>query len=198
MAEAMAADQPVDTARGERRSLKDWVGWYYVPGIAFLVVGILALAEPPLASLAASIYVGAMLCVAGAFMTVGGIANLSHRGGWIGLVLGLLSLVTGFIMLRNPGIGAVSLVRVLGAWLIAGGILEVAIGFNIAVGRGWLILVSLINIVLGVFVLRMQPGAAFHFLGYFVGVSLVLQGLWSLLFTADLKALRRSLGTGTA
>ena len=198
MAEAMTADQAVGTAGTQRRSLKDWVGWHYLPGLAFLVVGIVALAEPPLASLAASIYVGAMLCVAGAFMAVGGIANLGHRGGWIGLVLGLLSLATGFIILRNPGVGAVSLVRVLGAWLIAGGILEVAIGFNIAVGRGWLVLVSIINIVLGVFVLRMQPGAAFHFLGYFVGASLVIQGLWSLLFTADLQALRRSIGLAAA
>lgn len=194
MAEAVTADQAIGTTGRQRRSLKEWAGWHYLPGLAFLVVGIVALAEPPLASLAASIYVGAMLCVAGAFMTVGGVANLGHRGGWIGLVLGLLALATGFIILQNPGVGAVSLVRVLGAWLVAGGILEAAIGFNIAVGRGWLILVSVINIILGVFVLRMQPGAAFHFLGYFVGASLVIQGLWSLLFTATLQELRHSIG----
>ena len=198
MAQAMTADQPIGTARGQRRSLKDWVGWYYLPGIAFLVVGIVALAEPPLASLAASIYVGAMLSVAGAFMAIGGIANLGHRGGWIGLVLGVLSLATGFIILTNPGVGAVSLVRVMGAWLIAGGILEVAIGFNIAVGRGWLVFVSIVNIVLGIFVLRMQPGAAFAFLGYFVGASLVLQGLWSLMFTADLQGRRHALESQSA
>lgn len=190
MSEATTADRSIGAA--QTGSLKDWAGWYYLPGVAFLVVGIVALAEPPLASLAASIYVGAMLCVAGAFMTFGGIANIGHRGGWIGLVLGLLSVVTGFIILGDPGLGAVSLVRVMGAWLIAGGVLEVAIGFNVAVGRGWLLLVSIINIVLGIFVLRMQPGAAFAFLGYFVGASLVFQGLWSLVFTAHLQGLRRS------
>jgi uncharacterized membrane protein HdeD (DUF308 family) len=75
-----------------QRSLKDWSGWDYVPGIAFLVVGVLALAMPLLASLAASIYLGAMLCVAGAFMLAGGLARTGHRGGWLSIILGVLSL----------------------------------------------------------------------------------------------------------
>src|ERR1043165_5082305 len=74
-----------------QRSLKDWSGWDYVPGIAFLVVGVLALAMPLLASLAASIYLGAMLCVAGSFILAGGIARTGHRGGWLSILLGLLS-----------------------------------------------------------------------------------------------------------
>ncbi len=189
MARSMTADR---TAFAGRRSLKDWPGWYYVPGISFLVIGVLALAEPPLASLAASFYVGAMLCVAGAFMLVGGIANITHKGGWIGVVLGVLSLVTGFVILENPIASVVSLVWVLGAWLIAGGILELAIGFKLPVGRGWLILVSLVNIVLGIFVIMMRSGAAFAFLGYVVGICLVLQGMWSLVFTADLHKARQS------
>lgn len=182
MADAMTADR----AAGTDRSLRDWRGWHYVPGVAFLAVGIVALVEPPLASLAASIYVGAMLCVAGAFMLAGGIANIRHKGGWIAVVLGLLSLVTGLVVLENPVLSAVSLVWLMGAWLIAGGVLELAIGFNMPVGRGWLIFVSLVNIGLGIFVIMLRPGAAFAFLGYFVGISLVAQGLWSLIFTAEL------------
>ena len=50
--------------------ISDWPGWDYVPGIAFLVIGALALAEPPLASLAAGIYLGAMICIAGKTMPV--------------------------------------------------------------------------------------------------------------------------------
>lgn len=192
MAETIVTDRTMRAGTGHR-SLKDWPGWYYVPGISFLVIGILALAEPPLASIAASIYVGAMLIVAGGFMLVGGIANITHKGGWIGAVLGVLSLVTGLIVLESPVASTISLVWILGAWLIAGGVLELAIGFNLPVGRGWLIFVSLVNIVLGIFVVMMRPGAAFAFLGYFVGVSLVLQGMWSLVFTADLHKARRSI-----
>ena len=186
MAQTLTANQPIGTSAGERRALKHWPGWYYLPGVAFVVVGILALAEPPLASLAASFYVGAMLCVAGAFMLVGGIANISHRGGWIGAFLGLLSLVTGLVFFKNPVGGVVSLVWITGAWLIVGGIFELAMGFNLPIGRGWLIFVSLVNMALGLFLVMLNAAAAFAFLGYVVGFSLVIQGFWSLVFTADL------------
>ena len=192
MATPVTTDRTIRTAPAGRPSLRDWPGWFYVPGIAFLVVGILAVAEPPLASLAAAFYVGAMLCVAGGVMFVGGIANISHHGGWIAVVLGLLSLIIGVVVLKNPAAGAVSLARLLAAWLIVGGLFELGFGFNIPLGRSWLVLVSLMNILLGAFVLVMRPGTAFAFFGYFVGVSLMFHGLWSLIFTAQLHDARRS------
>jgi uncharacterized membrane protein HdeD (DUF308 family) len=182
----------------ESKSLKDWSGWDYVPGIAFLVVGLLALAEPPLASLAASVYLGVMLCIAGAFMLAGGVAGIAHRGGWLAVLLGLLSVVVGLLVLYNPMAGAVSLTWVLGAWLLIGGIFELALGFSIPVGRTWLILVAIVNIALGAWVVMMDPSRAIAFLGYFVGISLVIRGLWSLFFTADLHRAQRFVETGTA
>lgn len=186
MAQAMAADQSAVSAQG--RSLKDWSGWDYVPGIAFLAVGILAVAEAPIASLATGIYLGAMLCVAGGFMLAGGIATISHRGAWLGIILGLLSLFAGVAVLYNPIAGAVSLVWVIGAWFIVGGIFEVAMGLRVQVGRGWLLLVGIVNIGLGAFVIMMEPAQAFTFLGYLVGISLIFRGLWALMFTTELHS----------
>lgn len=187
-----------DTRTADHRSIGDWPGWDYAPGIAFLVVGILALVEPPLASLATGIYLGAMLCVAGGFMLAGGIATIKNRGAWLGIVLGLLSLAVGVVVLYNPVAGAVSLVWVMGAWFIAGGIFELVTGFSIPVGKGWLILVGIVNLALGVFVLMMQPAQAFQFLGYFVGISLGFRGLWSLIFTADLHRAQNFVGAALA
>jgi uncharacterized membrane protein HdeD (DUF308 family) len=192
MPETIAAGGQVGVPPREHGSLKDWSGWDYVPGIAFLVVGILALAEPPLASLAASFYLGAMLCVAGGFMLAGGIAGIGHRAGWLAVFLGLLSLAAGLLVLYSPVAGAVSLVWVMGAWLIVGGLLELGTGFSIPVGRGWLILLGIVNIALGAFLVMMNPSDAFAFLGYFVGISLLFRGLWSLMFTADLHRARHS------
>lgn len=195
MAETMTEDRPSQSATAERTSLRDWPGWDYVPGIAFLVLGVFALAEPGLASLAAGIYLGAMLCVAGAFMLAGGVARIGHRGGWLGILLGLLSLAAGVVVLVNPIAGAISLVWVMGAWFVVGGIFELAMGFTIPVGRGWLILVGIVNLLLGGFVILLQPIEAFAFLGYFVGISLAFRGLWSLFFTADLHKAQRPIET---
>jgi uncharacterized membrane protein HdeD (DUF308 family) len=191
MAETIAAERMMRANETGRSSLREWPGWYYVPGVAFVVIGIVAIAEPPLASIAATFYVGAMLLVGGAFMFLGGVVNLKHRGSWIAAVIGLLSFITGLIVIEAPRASATMLVWVMGAWLIAGGLLELAIGFKLSIGRGWLILVSIVNIALGVFMVTMQPGVAFAFLGYVVGISMVVQGLWSLLFTADLNAALR-------
>jgi uncharacterized membrane protein HdeD (DUF308 family) len=188
----MTADPMRPTHATHQGSLRDWSGWHYVPGIAFLVVGILALLEPPLASLATGIYLGAMLCVAGGFMLAGGIAGVRHRGAWLAIMLGLLSLLAGVAVLYNPIAGAVSLVWVLGAWFIVGGVFELAMGFSVPVGRGWLIFVGIVNILLGAWVVMMNPSEAFQFLGYFVGISLVFRGLWSLFFTADIHRVHRT------
>jgi uncharacterized membrane protein HdeD (DUF308 family) len=181
---------------GHRRSLKDWSGWDYVPGIAFLVIGVLALAEPPLASLAASVYLGAMLCVAGAFMLAGGIAGVGHRGGWLAILLGILTVAVGVLIIYNPVVGAISLTWLMGAWFIVGGIFELALGFSIPAGRGWLILVGIVNIVLGAWVVMLDPAQAFAFLGFFVGISLIFRGLWSLLFMSDVHRAQRFIAPG--
>lgn len=190
MAETMTAGS-AGAYSADKRSIKDWPGWDYLAGIAFLVIGVLALTEPHLASFAAGIYLGATLCVAGGFMLAGGIAGVGHRGGWLGILLGLLSLAAGVIVLFNPVAGAISLVWVMGAWFIVGGAFELAMGFSVPVGRGWLILVAIVNLALGAFVLMLQPAEAFAFLGYLVGISLVFRGLWSLVFTASLHDVRR-------
>jgi uncharacterized membrane protein HdeD (DUF308 family) len=194
MAEATAADSAAPGGATHNKSLKDWSGWDYVLGIAFLVVGILALVEPPIASLATSFYLGFLFCVAGGFAIAGGIANIGRRGGWLALLLGLLSFAAGVMVLYNPVVGAVSLVWVMGAWFIVGGIFEIVMGFSVPIGKGWLILVGIVNLALGALVIMMQPEQAFTFLGYFVGISFVFRGLWSLFFTADLHRAEHMVG----
>ena len=189
----MAQAMPANAARTHKpqKKLSEWPGWDFVPGIAFMVIGVLALTQPPLTSLATGLYVGAMLVVGGAFAFAGGFVNIGQRGAWLMVLLGLLSVGAGVMMFYNPVAGAVSLVWVLGAWLLAGGILELVLAFNVPVGRGWLILVGLVDVIMGVFVVMMDPAQALTFLGYFVGVSFIVRGLWSVIFTSDLHGAER-------
>jgi uncharacterized membrane protein HdeD (DUF308 family) len=181
-------------AQATKASVGEWSGWDYLPGIAFVVVGVLALMLAPLTSLATGIYLGAMLCVAGGFSIVGGLAHLRQRGAWLAGLLGVLSLVVGIMVLYNPVLGAISLTWLLGAWFLVGGVFELLMGINVRIGRNWLILVGLINIVLGGFVVMMKPADAFLFAGYLVGLSLLFRGLWSLVFVRELHYAGSALG----
>ena len=172
--------------RANGKGLWEWSGWDYLPGIAFIVIGILALVEAPLASVATGIYLGAMLSVAGAFGLIGGFAHLGRRGSLLAAVLGLLTLVIGAVVLYNPVAGAISLTWLIGAWFVVGGVFELAMGFSMSLGRGWLILVGIVDLLLGALVLTMNPADAFVFLGYLVGVGLLVRGLWSVVFVGEL------------
>ena len=191
MARTITADGTAPSAETHGKGIADWSGWAYLPGIAFLVVGVLALTAPPLTSLAAGLYIGAMLLIAGAFALVGGLAHIRVRGGWLAALLGLISLVAGATIFYNPVAGAVSFVWVLGAWMIVSGICELGIAFSLPAGRGWLIFVGLADVALGLWATLMSPSQAFLFLGYFVGASLVYRGLWSLVFADDLRQIGR-------
>jgi uncharacterized membrane protein HdeD (DUF308 family) len=192
MAETVMSGRTAPGVASEHRSIAHWEGWHYLPGLAFVVLGVLALIEPSLASIAAGLYLGATLCVAGGFMLAGGIAGIRHRGGWLGVLLGLLTLAAGLIVLVNPIAGAISLVWVLGAWFVVGGFFELAMGFSVPAGRGWLLLIAVVDIILGAVVIMMSPAQAFAFLGILVGISLILRGMWSLAFTSELHHLRHA------
>jgi uncharacterized membrane protein HdeD (DUF308 family) len=168
-----------------RRSVGEWSGWDYLPGITFIVVGVLAVMMVPLTSLATGVYVGAMLCVAGAFAFVGGLSQIRRGGAWLAALLGFLSLAVGIAFIYNPAAGAVTLVWMIGAWLVVGGILELATTFMTPFGKSWLVLVGLVDLALGAFVLLMDPVEAFAFLGYYVGISFIFRGLWTVVFVGE-------------
>lgn len=168
-----------------KKHFGDWSGWDYLPGIAFIVVGVLALMMAPLTSLATGIYVGAMLCVAGGFAFVGGMSHIRNGGAWLAALLGLLSIIVGIAFLYNPAAGAIMLVWMIGAWLIVGGVFEFATAFTTPFGKGWLVFVGLVDLALGALVLTMEPTQAFAFLGYYVGISFIFRGLWTVVFVGE-------------
>jgi uncharacterized membrane protein HdeD (DUF308 family) len=180
------------------RSWTDWPGWDYVPGIAFIAIGAFALTQPNTTSIATSILLGSMLCVAGAFALAGGLVNLGHRGGWLVALLGALSLFIGAVVIYYPIQGAISLVWAIGAWLIVGAAFEFAIAFSVTSGRGWLLLVGIVDLALGIFITMMPAMQAYAFLGYYVGISLIFRGLWSVVFVSDLHEAQKTLATAMA
>ncbi len=175
-----------------------WSGWDYLPGIAFVVIGVFALVVAPLTSLATGIFVGAMLVVAGGFALVGGLSHIRRGGAWLSALLGLLSLLAGAAFMYNPAAGAITLVWFIGAWLIIGGILELGTAFVTPFGRGWLIIVGIVDLALGAFVLFMDPVRALAFLGYYVGISLIVRGLWTVMFVGDVHEVKRAIGEAAA
>ena len=95
------------------------------------------------------------------------------------LLLGILYIVAGFVAFENPLLTAVWLTLILGAALVASGIVRIFLGFNMKAGSPWVWVVvsGLITLVLGHdHPGRIGPSPRLYTLGIFLGVDLVFAG----------------------
>jgi len=153
--------------------------WFFAIGLAFTVLGIVALGNLIATTLITTIIVGLLLLAAGVFQVFGAFATGGSTGSRIlGLLLGILYVLVGFDILANPIGGAITITLVVSIFLIAGGLVRLVSSFTGA-GRGHrflLFLTGLINILLGVWLWTGVPVSGLA-IGLFVGIDLVMAGV---------------------
>jgi uncharacterized membrane protein HdeD (DUF308 family) len=165
--------------------------WLLAAGVLFVAVGVLAVFQPLLTSLAVGIYLGVSFLLVGAMAAAAGIVNIKRRGAWLYIVLGLLAMLAGAYMAYQPLAAAVSLVWAAGIWLIVAGAMELTTAFQMRKHRGWMILVGVVDVVLGGLLIFIDPVSALGILTIMVSVSFVMRGVASIVFALELRRLAR-------
>ena len=166
-------------------------------GVLTILVGAVAIVLPHVASLAASLLIGAAVLVVG---ILDGVHAWEMRGrkGQVWRVLGaVLGIGLGGLLLLFPVTGVVSLTLLLAIFFVAEGAFKAVMAFQVRPmdGWGWLLASGLLALALGVLVLVTWPEAALWLLGLLLGIDLVFGGWW-LVFLA--LAGRRMAGHGGA
>jgi uncharacterized membrane protein HdeD (DUF308 family) len=155
-------------------------------GIALLVLGLLAVMAPAIASVAATVFFGWILLVSG----VAGLLT-TFRGrqlpgfGWA-LLSALVGIVAGALLLIWPLQGTLSLTAVLIAFLWIEGVVTImyALEHRTASGRWhWMLASGILDLGLGMLLLAGLPGTALWALGLIVGINLLFGG-WALILMA--------------
>ncbi len=163
-----------------RKSLHDHWRLLLVEGVILVVLGLAAILVPPIAGLAATIFLGWLFLIGG---IVGFVATLRARhapGFWWALLSALVALLAGGVLLWNPLQGLLTLTYVLIAYFIVDGVLMII--FAIAHRRElsgrweWLMLNGVIDLVLAALILTGLPGAFTWALGLLLGIDLVFGG----------------------
>ncbi|MCU0527937.1 MAG: DUF308 domain-containing protein [Cyanobium sp. Prado107] len=166
-------------------------------GVLMLVLGVLALLFPVLASVWATAVVAVVFLVGG---IVGWIDNLMRArllNRWLTfwrLVVSTLFLVAGFTIIQQLGSGraaaaasVATLALALGLVFLAEG--AVAVGVSLSHRRirgwGWGLLNGLVTLALGVVILTMSKQALLSVIGILVGVSFLFSGIDLLTFSAS-------------
>ena len=165
---------------------RHWV-LFLSEGILLVVLGILALLAPVMASVAATVFFGWILFLSGLLGLISTIRARRAPGVWWSLVSALIGLAAGVLLLGWPVLGALSLTAVLIAFLFAEGIVSIMYALehrNALSGRwGWMLASGIIDVTLAVLLILGLPGTALWALGLILGINLIFGG-WALIFMA--------------
>jgi uncharacterized membrane protein HdeD (DUF308 family) len=161
--------------------------WFLSEGIALVILGILALMAPGIASLAATVFFGWILLLSG---IVGLISTWRARTapgfGW-SLLSALVGIAAGALLLAWPLSGTLSLTAVLIAFLLLEGGVSIMYALEhrgALSGRwGWMLASGILDVVLGALLLIGLPGTALWALGLLVGINMLFGG-WALILMA--------------
>ena len=164
-------------------------------GAAAIVFGLIALISPPSA-------VAALVFLFGVYAVVDGVFNLiaaarAHGGErWGSLALeGMVSLICGLLAIFWPGITALALVMLIGAWSVITGIAEIAAAVRLRkhIQHEWLLgLSGVLSIVFGI-LLFVAPVVGLVVLAVWIGAYAIVFGALLVGLGFRLRAFSREL-----
>jgi uncharacterized membrane protein HdeD (DUF308 family) len=190
----MVTANPVQGLRGPAETAKKITGWYIGFAVLFIILGIIAIAEPMLAAIAVALLVGWLLIF-------GGVAHLvsAFGGGGAGRVfwqvlIGVVYLIGGFYFLTHPLVGVGTLTLVLAGIILAEGVLEIIAFFKTRTSGGsvWLLINGLITLLLGGLIWFHWPSSSVWAIGILLGVNLLMTGITRLMFGLAARKLVRT------
>jgi uncharacterized membrane protein HdeD (DUF308 family) len=176
----VAPDKRVESSSNQLRSI--WV-ILIVMGIVLMLVGAMAIGSSYVATLATLLVFGSLLLVGAVFQIVTAFFGRSWRGFFLHLLLGILYLVTGVFIIKNPLEAALTLTVLLAISLLAGGVLRIALALiQRFSGWGWMILNGVVSILLAAAIWRGWPISGLEFIGLIVGIEMMFCGFsWTML-----------------
>lgn len=162
------------------KSIHDHWKVFLAEGIILVLLGLAAIVVPPVAGLAATVFLGWLFLLAG---ILGLLATFRARQapgfGW-SLASALAALVAGGILLWNPLQGLVTLTYVLIIFFIVDGILTIilAIGHRRELSGKWewMMVNGIIDLILAGIIISGLPGTLVWALGLLIGIDMVFGG----------------------
>jgi uncharacterized membrane protein HdeD (DUF308 family) len=165
-------------------------GWILALGIVYLITGIIALGSVVMATAASVFVVGIMMVISGVAEVINAFQIKTWGRFLLWILLGALYIVAGFATFRNPLLAAVFLTLILGAALVASGIMRIILAFSMQEGSAWLWVVfsGVVTLLLGGVILAHWPVSGLYVLGIFLGIDLVIAGVSWIAISLGLKA----------
>jgi uncharacterized membrane protein HdeD (DUF308 family) len=152
-------------------------GWFLALGIALIVLGAVCLLGEITATFATVLAIGWLLLIAAVFALIHAVRTHTWGGFFLHLLSAVLRGVTGFLLLRYPLAGALTITLFLASFFIVGGIFR-AVGAGVLrfPRWGWATFSGIVSVALGVMLFWQLPASSVWFLGLAVGIDFIFDG----------------------
>src|SRR3954454_16602640 len=157
-------------------------------GVICVATGIAAMVWPDITLLALGIIFGIYLLIAAIIEIIDAIFGPSG-GRAISAILGIVALIAGVICIRRPGESLLAIVIVVGVYLIAEGVIRVVRAIDVDDGRGWAIVLGLLDAIVGIVILA-WPGTGLVTLAILFAVTMLVRGIFAIVVGFKLRGLR--------
>jgi uncharacterized membrane protein HdeD (DUF308 family) len=161
--------------------------WFIALGVVFIVGGVIALAMPFLASIAAALVVGWVFIFVGVATLIQA-WQISTWGGRIWqVIIGLIILAGGIVTIIDPISAAIGLTLLVGIVYLAKGAAQIVMGVNLRPLRswGWVLAAGILAVLVGLIIIFSWPFSGTWVLGTLAGISLIFSG-WAYIMMATM------------
>ncbi len=170
---------------------RSW-GLVLVMGILSIVIGILAIVWPGATIVTVAIFFAAWLFVSGIYSIVGAFTEDASTGHKVlSAIIGVLSVIIGFSLLRSPFQSVEVVIFVLGIFWVSQGIVGFVMAFEVKQGRGWRLVSSILGVIAGIIIL-VYPISSALTLALFGGIWLIILGITQIVAAFQLRGLAKA------
>jgi uncharacterized membrane protein HdeD (DUF308 family) len=165
--------------------------WLIIRGLAGLALGALIAFMPVLSIETFALMIGIFFVMVGVIRIVIGAVDSRYSAGLrvLNVITGVVLVILGAISIRNPGVGLLATVLMIGfAWIMEGAVTLAMLPPQNR-GRGWAIASGVISLLAGAAIVAWPIGAILPLL-IIAGAALAVGGIFDLVNAFSLKRLR--------
>jgi uncharacterized membrane protein HdeD (DUF308 family) len=154
-------------------------GWLLVLGLSMVILGTIALFITPAATFGTVLVLGWLLVVSGVVEAIQSFRVRKWGGIFLHLIGGVLGVLVGLLVVTHPVAGALAFTLLFASFFTIIGVFRLVAAIRLKFPNwGWAAFDGAVTVLLGVMLWLDWPGSGLWFIGFAVGLSLLLRG-WS-------------------
>ncbi|MBL0373938.1 HdeD family acid-resistance protein [Rhizobium sp. KVB221] len=173
-------EKAAETFRSAMRdTVKRYSFWYLVQGVLLVIGGVLAIVYPLISAVAIIVLMGWLLILSGIIQGISLIGAQRVPHFWLQLVSAILGILIGFLFLRDPAQGLVTITMLLIIFFMIEGISKIVFALTIRPlpQWGWVLASGIVGVILSIVLLAYLQITAVWLVGLLLGIQLISIGM---------------------